>query len=101
MMEEEPSISVKVTPKELHVLERYRQKVRLKEVDAVLVMIGKQDSKEKAPSSVGVSDRLPSWKERRVKEDAEELEEQRRWDALSDEQQIVEILKLIDETPQS
>lgn len=97
-MEEERSeqiVRVEMTLTEFREYQAWLKKQRLAEVESVLAMIEADGKLENKVPSVLASD----WQERKAKEakeEAEELAEQRRWDSLSVQEQIAEILKMVE-----
>lgn len=93
----EQTIKVEMSVSKYETYQKYLKEARLQEVDAVLKMI-EESSTEKEPTIIEVAKTVDDdWLQERQRESAE----QRRFDALSCEEQIAEVLKMIDEKSHS
>jgi hypothetical protein len=89
-MEEEKTeqlITVQMTLTEWKDYLRHQKEARLREVRSVLRQIESADKEQKAPCPKVVD---------RQQEDAQELERHRKWDALSEEEKLAEVLRLVE-----
>jgi predicted secreted protein len=92
--EQEQIVKVTMTLKEYRGYQRYLKRKRLREVTAVLRKVESEVKEQKVPCP-----KVSDWQQRRekeAKEEAEELAEQRRFDALTCEEQVAEVLRWIE-----